>query len=66
MLYNEEDTFKTIFGGFVTMISRIILIWFLWTALKDVYAQSYEMSRLNNSVNIIKEPGNITLSTQNF
>lgn len=38
MLYNEEDTFKTIFGGFVTMISRVILVWFLWTALTDVYA----------------------------
>lgn len=62
MLYNEEDTFKTIFGGIVTMISRVILAWFLVNALTDVYMQNYDMSRLNNSVNIIKTPGNITLN----
>eukprot|EP00347_Sterkiella_histriomuscorum_P018344 403345864 len=65
--YKDSSTFKSVFGGIVTLLTRIGLLVYFTTAVVNVLNRSkFMITKTTQNKNQIYEPNEVTLTRDNF
>jgi len=66
LTYKSEESFKTIFGGVVTLLTRLILIVYLCISLRAIFDKDAATGRQLSSTDVVRTPDNFTMNYTNF
>jgi hypothetical protein len=64
--YKGEDTFQTLWGGVVTIVSRIGILYFVIYSIMLLFDKEHNISKFYSTTDILADPQNYTIGQAEF